>query len=239
LFVFKKVNKMVLEEIVLDTETTGLDPKNGHKIVEIGAVKLRNKIPTGDKFHCYINPLRSMPIEAYNVHGISESFLSDKPTFDLIADEFLDFVKGSTLVIHNAAFDVKFLNHELTVIGKGPLCSSIKIIDTLQLARSLYPGKKVSLDALCDRFKLDLSNRKLHGALKDAELLAGVYYFMSIGSMQQQCSFEMQADIKAIKKMNKKQASLSNKVIKPTELELQEHLALVRKMQNALWNEYK
>ncbi|AVP87071.1 DNA polymerase III subunit epsilon [Candidatus Phycorickettsia trachydisci] len=230
---------MVLEEIVLDTETTGLDPKSGHKIVEIGAIKLKNKIPTGDKFHYYINPLRSMPIEAYNVHGISESFLSDKPTFDIVADEFLDFVKGSTLVIHNAAFDVKFLNHELITIGKGPLCSSIKVVDTLQLARSLYPGKKVSLDALCERFKLDLSNRKLHGALKDAELLAGVYYFMSISSLQQQCTFEMQADFKEIKKMNQKQTSLSAKVIKPTELELQEHLALVRKMQNALWNEYK
>jgi len=229
----------ILEEIVLDTETTGLDPKSGHKIVEIGAIKLHNKIPNGEKFHYYINPQRNVPFESYNIHGISEGFLANKPLFSAIADEFLDFVKGSTLIIHNAPFDIKFLNHELGLIGKPPLCSSIKVIDTLKIAQNLYPGKRASLDALCERFKVDLSDRKLHGALKDAQLLANVYYFMTISSMQKQYSFEMQDNIKQIKSINLKQSKFSSKVIKPTQEELQDHLALVRKMQNSVWQEYK
>ncbi|HJK87631.1 MAG TPA: DNA polymerase III subunit epsilon [Candidatus Megaira endosymbiont of Hartmannula sinica] len=170
-------------EIVLDTETTGLSPYQGHKIVEIGAVEIINKIPTGNNFHYYINPCRDMPIEAYNIHGISEEFLQDKPKFNEIADDFLKFIGESRMVIHNAQFDIKFLNHELSLINKKTFQLQEQI-DTLLIARKMFPGTRVNLDSLCKRFKVDNSNREYHGALKDSLLLAEVYIELSGGRQE-------------------------------------------------------
>ena len=158
-----------MREIVMDTETTGLDPHDGHRIVEIGGVELHNHVPTGRTYHQYINPQRDMPQEAFNVHGISEEFLRDKPLFSDIAQAFLDFVGDAKLVIHNASFDMKFLNAELKWVGK-PLLPDSQALDTLAIARKRFPGSPASLDALCRRFGIDNSNRTLHGALLDSEM---------------------------------------------------------------------
>ena len=163
-----------MREIVLDTETTGLDPVTGDRIVEIGAVELWNHLPTGKTFHKYLNPERNMPEEAQAVHGLTEEFLKDKPVFSQIADDFLTFIKGSKLVIHNASFDMKFINAELVLAKKKELPGNIAI-DTLGLARKRFPGSPASLDALCRRFNIDNSARTLHGALLDSEILAEVY----------------------------------------------------------------
>jgi DNA polymerase-3 subunit epsilon len=163
-----------MREIVLDTETTGLDPAQGHRIVEIGAVELANHIPTGRTFHHYIDPLRDMPEEAFAIHGISAEMLRGKPVFSDLADEFLSFIGDAQLVIHNAAFDMRFLNHELTAAGR-PNISWGRAIDTLEIARGRFPGSPNSLDALCRRFGVDNSGRTKHGALLDSELLAEVY----------------------------------------------------------------
>lgn len=222
-----------MQEIVLDLETTGLEPKNGHKIVEIGAIKLdKNRNMTKDIFHHYVNPQRSMPQEAYDIHGIDDAMLADKPIFAVVAEAFVEFIKGSTLIIHNASFDIKFLNHELKLLGK-PSINAVNVIDTLRMAQNIYPGKKASLDTLCNRFKIDLSNRKLHGALKDAELLAQVYFFMTGGAVQY--SLQANQDLQEIKNITTHQTQLNAKVAKPTADELQEHLKLVRKMQNSIW----
>ena len=169
-----------MREIVLDTETTGLDPGSGDRIVEIGCLELVNRLPTGQTYHVYINPERDMPREAEAVHGLSAKFLSDKPLFAEIADEFAAFVKGAALIIHNASFDMKFLNAELAKLGRDDLRDN-QIIDTLAMARKKFPGAPASLDALCRRFGVDNSNRDLHGALIDSELLAGVYLELSGG----------------------------------------------------------
>jgi DNA polymerase-3 subunit epsilon len=163
-----------MREIVLDTETTGFDPATGHRIVEIGCVELINHVPTGEHFHVYLNPERDMPQEAFNVHGLSEEFLSDKPLFAEIADAFCAFIGESQLVIHNADFDLKFLNWELKAIGR-PLLPRERALDTVGMARKRFPGSPASLDALCRRFGIDNSNREKHGALLDSELLADVY----------------------------------------------------------------
>ncbi|MBM7067264.1 DNA polymerase III subunit epsilon [Actibacterium sp. 188UL27-1] len=163
-----------MREIVMDTETTGLDPKEGHRIVEIGGVELFNHVATGRTYHQYINPQRDMPTEAFDVHGISEEFLADKPVFQSIAQEFLDFVGDAKLVIHNAAFDMKFLNAELDWASK-PKLPNDQALDTLAIARKRFPGSPASLDALCRRFGIDNSAREKHGALLDSEILADVY----------------------------------------------------------------
>lgn len=163
-----------MREIVLDTETTGFDPDEGDRIVEIGAVELMGHMPTGRTFHKYINPLRSMPEEAFKVHGLGDEFLADKPVFEKIADEFLDFVKDDKLIIHNASFDMRFLNAELGWCNRR-LLPSDQAIDTLAIARRKFPGSPASLDALCRRFSIDNSSRTLHGALLDSEILAEVY----------------------------------------------------------------
>ena len=163
-----------MREIVLDTETTGFEPEDGDRIVEIGAVELFNHVPTGRTYHQYINPQRSMPQEAFEVHGLGDDFLADKPVFAAIADAFLEFIGEAKLVIHNATFDMKFLNAELRWIGK-PLLPSDQAIDTLAIARRRFPGSPASLDALCRRFGIDNSSRTLHGALLDSEILAEVY----------------------------------------------------------------
>ena len=163
-----------MREIVLDTETTGFEPEDGDRIVEIGAVELFNHVPTGRTFHQYINPQRSMPQEAFEVHGLGDEFLADKPLFSAIADSFLEFVGDAKLVIHNATFDMKFLNAELGWVGKR-LLPQDQAIDTLAIVRRRFPGSPASLDALCRRFGIDNSNRTLHGALLDSEILAEVY----------------------------------------------------------------
>ena len=164
-----------MREIVLDTETTGFEPSEGHRIVEIGAVELFNHVPTGRTYHQYINPERAMPKEAFEVHGLGDDFLRDKPKFAQIAQDFLDFIGAdSKLVIHNAAFDMKFLNAELSWVKK-PLIANDRALDTLMIARRKFPGSPASLDALCRRFSIDNSARTLHGALLDSEILAEVY----------------------------------------------------------------
>ncbi len=163
-----------MREIVLDTETTGINAQSGDRIVEIGCVELLNHLPTGRVFHVYINPERAMPQEAFNVHGLSDAFLSDKPKFAEICDEFRAFVAGARLVIHNAAFDVGFLNAEMGRLGHPPIPMT-DAVDTLTIARRKHPGAANSLDALCLRYGIDNSRRTKHGALLDAEILAEVY----------------------------------------------------------------
>lgn len=163
-----------MREIVLDTETTGFEPSEGHRIVEIGAVELFNHLPTGQTYHQYINPERPMPKEAFDVHGLGDDFLRDKPVFKAIGQAFLDFIGDAQLVIHNAAFDMKFLNFELQRAGL-PVLANERATDTLMIARRKFPGSPASLDALCRRFGVDNSAREKHGALLDSEILAEVY----------------------------------------------------------------
>ena len=163
-----------MREIVFDTETTGLDPRTGDRMVEIGCVEMLNMVPTGNTFHAYYNPERDMPAGAEAVHGLSAAFLSDKPVFRDVAQELLDFIGDAPLVAHNAGFDFGFLNAELALCGREAVCMS-RMIDTVALAKKRHPGAKLSLDALCTRYGIDRSHRVKHGALLDAELLAQVY----------------------------------------------------------------
>jgi DNA polymerase-3 subunit epsilon len=163
-----------MREIVLDTETTGLDPADGHRIIEIGCVELMDHLPTGKNYQVYLNPERTIPIEAQRVHGISDEFLSDKPLFSAIADELMEFLGDAPLVIHNAGFDLKFLNSEFHRITRPPIPFA-RAIDTIEIAKAKIPGARYSLDELCKRFNIDLSVRTKHGALLDAELTARVY----------------------------------------------------------------
>jgi len=172
-----------MRQIVLDTETTGLEPEQGHRIIEIGCVELVNRRLTGNTYHQYINPEREIDAGAVEVHGITNEFLADKPVFADIAGEFLRFIRGAELIIHNAPFDVGFINHELKLLDPEhePVGGFCTILDTLSLARNLHPGQKNSLDALCKRYEIDNSARELHGALLDAEILAEVYLAMTGG----------------------------------------------------------
>ncbi|MCH7486137.1 MAG: DNA polymerase III subunit epsilon [Proteobacteria bacterium] len=167
-------------EIVLDTETTGLDPDSGDRIVEIGCVELINRVPTGRTFQCYLNPERDIPEEALAVHGLSREFLSRHPLFSGVVEDFLEFLGSSPLVIHNAEFDLGFINAELGRLDRPPI-SLERAIDTVRLARNKFPGAQASLDALCRRFQIDTSDRDLHGALKDAQLLVLVYVELTGG----------------------------------------------------------
>lgn len=169
-----------MREIILDTETTGLDPNEGHRLVEIGCVEMIDRNPTGVTWHKYFNPERDMPVEAFNVHGLSSEFLSDKPLFATLAQEFVDFVGDAHLVIHNAGFDMRFLNAELKRVSLGPLPLD-RVVDTLAMARRKHPGARASLDELCQRYGIDNSKRVKHGALLDAEILAEVYIELTGG----------------------------------------------------------
>ena len=170
-------------QIILDTETTGIDPKQGHRIIEIGCVEMIGRKLTGNNYHVYVNPQRVVEQEAINVHGITNEMLADKPLFSTIADEFLSFIQGAELVIHNAAFDVGFIDHEFALLKQGfpTVASCCGVVDTLALARKKHPGQKNNLDALCKRYFIDNSSRTLHGALLDAEILAEVYLAMTGG----------------------------------------------------------
>jgi DNA polymerase-3 subunit epsilon len=171
-----------MRQIILDTETTGLDPAAGHRIIEIAGVEIVNRRLTGNHFHRYVNPQRPSDEAALQIHGLTSEFLSDKPRFSEIAQDFLDFVRGAELIIHNAAFDVAFINHELALLKKEPIHACCpQVTDTLKMARERHPGKRNGLDSLCDRYYIDNSERTLHGALLDAQLLAEVYLAMTRG----------------------------------------------------------
>jgi DNA polymerase-3 subunit epsilon len=169
-----------MREIVFDTETTGLDPRDGHRLVEFAGIELVERVPTGRHLHFYVNPLRAMPPEAQAVHGLTDEFLADKPVFADKSRELLEFLQDAVLVAHNAQFDMRFLNHELERCGLGPIAEEL-VVDTLELARKRFPGAKHSLDALCQRFGIDRSGRVVHGALIDAGLLADVYVELTGG----------------------------------------------------------
>ena len=222
-------------EIVLDTETTGLEPSIGHRIVEIGAVEMEDRVPTGRIFHFYINPERDMPAEAYKIHGISAKFLADKPKFYEIADDFIHFIQDAKLIIHNAAFDIKFLNHELTLLRK-PCLNFDNVIDTLTIARRLFPGSRASLDALCKRLKIDNSSRKFHGALLDATLLAEVYIEM-MGGRQEKFEFKSidHSHLQSAENMATYVNNLKTKIIYPTSEELVEHKKKINTIKDPIW----
>ena len=196
-----------MREIIFDTETTGLDPENGDKIVEIGMIEILDLLPTGKSFHCYINPMRSVPIEAQKVHGLTDAFLKDFPVFGdaEICDAMLEFIQDSQLVAHNAEFDRKFLNAELRNVGL-PIIEQKRCVDTMLLARKKFPGAPASLDALCKRFAIDLKERDKHGALIDAKLLAAVYLELK-GGREREFGF-----IEANKSIGASKATKSNAI---------------------------
>lgn len=174
---------MQLREVCLDIETTGLDPKDGHKIIEIACFELINKVKTGKYFHSFVNPRRDVPADAFRIHGISTEFLKDKPIFDMVVDKFLQFIGDDILVIHNAPFDTKFINFELGLLQRETL-KMTRVVDSLVIARKKFPGAQNSLDALCKRFNLDLSKRQKHGALIDTDLLCDVYIELMGGAQE-------------------------------------------------------
>lgn len=178
------MGNLVMRQIVLDTETTGIDPKQGHRVIEIGCVEMVNRRLTGNHFHVYVNPEREVEYEAIQVHGITNEYLADKPKFRDVFDGFVNFIKGAQLVIHNAPFDTGFMDHEFSLLRTPqPVITSkiCTVLDTLKLARDLHPGQKNNLNALCRRYGIDNSHRELHGALLDAEILADVYLLMTGG----------------------------------------------------------
>jgi len=221
-----------MREIVLDTETTGLDPAGGHRIVEIGCLELDNYIPTGQTFHVYINPQRDMPVEAFNVHGLSDDFLAGQPLFSQVVEDFLEFIGESDLVIHNAAFDMKFLNAELARLTLDPLPMS-RAIDTLAMARSKFPGAQASLDALCKRFGIDNSARDKHGALLDSELLAEVYLELRGG---RQAGFSLAVDRQTVAAdAPAHRNTRAPRAHAPTAAELAAHAAFIAALENPIW----
>jgi DNA polymerase III subunit epsilon len=228
-----------MREIVLDTETTGLDPLRGDRLVEIGCVELFNRMPTGQAFHRHINPERDMPAEAFAVHGLSTEFLASKPLFSEIVDEFLAFITDSPLVIHNASFDVSFINAELERI-KRPTISRERLIDTLLLARRKHPGVSNRLDDLCSRYAIDNSRRNKHGALLDAELLAEVYVDL-IGARQSQfvlASGGEEIRIAASAEMPRRQR-LIPLTPRITDLEREAHRAFIATLgEKPIWNDF-
>ena len=213
-----------MKEIVLDTETTGISVKDGHRIVEIGCIELDNLIPTKNKFHCYLNPERKVSQQAFEVHGYTDTFLSDQKKFIDISQEFLKFIKGKRLIIHNAEFDISHLNNELQIIGKEKINNDVK--DTLTIARDKFPGSQVSLDALCKRYRIDNSRRVKHTALVDCELLAKVYINL-IDQKEPTLNFDN------AKEKNFKNKNVSSdyfkKIVKPTSEELKLHKEYVKK----------
>jgi len=225
-----------MREIALDTETTGLDPKQGHRIVEIGCVEMINKIRTGKNFHVYINPARDMPIEAFNIHGISTEFLSDKKFFADHVQEFVDFLQDSPLVIHNAAFDLKFINYELERAGKAKIHKDITVIDTLLIARKKFPGSPANLDALCKRYKVDLSARDKHGALLDAELLSEVYLHLS-GGNQVHLKLDNQPAVQTDEQRAARKKPRAIRKFTLSALEDTEHRAYLLNIKNPLWDQ--
>ncbi len=230
-------------ELVLDTETTGLDYENGHRIVEIGIIELENHLPTGSYFHSYLNPERDSDMRAQEVHGLTREFLNDKPKFSEIADKFMDYIADSKIIIHNASFDIGFINAELTRCDMKELSQDI-IIDTLVLAKKKFLGQSVSLDSLCRKYDIDLADRAIHGALKDAKLLSAVYLEL-IGGRQSKLNFEILNDkintaeedhIFDLNEYNKNrtQKKISNSNINDDDYQL--HLKSIRAINNSIWD---
>tara|TARA_Y100000590_G_scaffold425565_1_gene533699 strand:+ start:522 stop:1193 length:672 start_codon:yes stop_codon:yes gene_type:complete len=209
-----------MKEIILDTETTGLSVKDGHRIVEIGCIELDNLIPTKNKFHCYLNPERKVSEKALEVHGYTDQFLSDKKKFKEIAEEFLNFIDDKKIVIHNAEFDLAHINNELSIIGLDKI-SKNKIVDTLEIARDKFPGSGISLDALCKRYNIDNSRRTKHTALIDCELLSKVYINL-IDQKEPTLDFQSNKDVKQSKNFNLNKEYYKG-VVKPTNEELRLH----------------
>ena len=207
-----------MKEIVLDTETTGISVKEGHRIVEIGCIELDNLIPTKNKFHCYLNPERKVSEKAFEVHGYSDSFLSDKMKFGEVADDFLKFIKNKRLIIHNAEFDLSHLNNELQIIGKNKIDN--EVIDTVSLARNKFPGSQISLDALCKRYRIDNSKRVQHTALIDCDLLSKVYINLID---QKEPTLDFKNKEEEVSKLNTGKVIYSTKIIKPSPEELKNH----------------
>ena len=225
-----------MREIVIDTETTGLDPANGHRIIEIGCVELFNAIPTGQTYHVYLDPGRDMPEEAFRVHGISAEFLAGKPKFADVAEPFLAFLGEAPLVAHNAEFDMRFINAELSAYGLPPIGAE-RVVDTLALARRRHPGAANSLDALCQRYGVDLSRRVKHGALLDAEILAEVYAEL-LGGRQASLSLDPAATERISAPARHRESS---RRLAPhlTAAELSAHAAFIATLgQKALWRHY-
>ena len=213
-----------MKEIILDTETTGLSTRDGHRIVEIGCIELENLIPTQNKFHCYLNPERKVSEKAFEVHGYTDDFLSKQKKFEEIVEEFLNFIKGKKLVIHNAEFDISHLNNELGILGKKKIEN--EIIDTLILARNKFPGSSISLDSLCKRYRIDNSKRAKHTALIDCDLLSKVY----INLIDQK---EPTLDFSNDNLINKEKNDLKKilyykKIVKPSDQELKEHQSYLK-----------
>lgn len=230
----------MIREIVLDTETTGLSPQGGDRLVEIGCVELINHIPTGKHHHVYINPERSMPEEAFRVHGLGDDFLADKPLFKTVAEEFRAFIGDATLVIHNAPFDMGFLNAELERAGLSRLTN--EVIDTVMVARQKHPGARVSLDALCKHYGIDNSRRTLHGALLDSEILAEVYLEL-IGGKQVSLALVAEVETTTISLTQTRIAIAPRPAPLPGRISAEEaaaHAAFVAKMgEDAIWARYE
>ena len=233
-----------MRQIVLDTETTGLEPSQGHKIIEIGCVELINRRLTGNHYHQYINPEREIEEQAIEIHGITNEFVAEKPVFADIAEEFMTFVEGAELIIHNAPFDVGFIDHELKLLnrGYGSITDVCAIVDSLVMARQKHPGQRNNLDALCKRYFVDNSQRDLHGALLDSEILADVYLLMTGGqtalSLSDQGALDGSSNNNTAKRLI--DANLSLPVIKATEEELEKHHKKLKTIQkasdgNCLW----
>ena len=207
-----------MKEIVLDTETTGISVKEGHRIVEIGCIELENLIPTKNRFHCYLNPERKVSEKALEVHGYTDDFLASQKKFSDVGEEFLEFIKDKRLIIHNAEFDLGHLNNELSLFGKKKIEN--EVVDTLALARDKFPGSPVSLDALCKRYRIDNSKRTQHTALIDCDLLAKVYINLID---QKEPTLDFQNDEVKVNQKNTKSVGYFKKVISPTEEELKKH----------------
>lgn len=224
-----------MKEIVLDTETTGMDPNDGHRIIEIGCVELENHVPTGRHLQLYINPEREIPVDAIAVHGITNEFVADKPVFSQVYTEFLDFIEGGKLVIHNAEFDMKFINWELAQVGHKPIPWP-NVIDTLGMARRAFPGSPANLDALCRRFSIDNTERTYHGALLDSELLAEVYLEL-LGGRQHGLGLAAEkkktegARQKAVKREYREP-----RIFTASPEELAAHKSLIEKLNDPLWD---
>ena len=213
-----------MKEIVLDTETTGLSVKNGHRIIEIGCIELENLIPTKNVFHCYLNPERKVSESALKVHGYTDEFLSDKKKFKEIVDDFLNFIAGKKIIIHNAEFDIAHLNNELSLINKDKIVKD-NVIDTLEIARNKFPGSSISLDALCKRFKIDNSKRIKHTALIDCELLSKVYINLID---QKEPIFQFKNEGQNNYSISNRSINYSKKIVKISKDEIDKHKAFLK-----------
>ena len=213
-----------MKEIVLDTETTGLSVKDGHRIIEIGCIELENLIPTKNVFHCYLNPERKVSESALKVHGYTDEFLSDKKKFKEIVDDFLNFIAGKKIIIHNAEFDIAHLNNELSLIKKDQI-TKFKVIDTLEIARNKFPGSSISLDALCKRFKIDNSKRIKHTALIDCELLSKVYINLID---QKEPIFQFKNEGQNNYSISNRSINYSKKIVKISKDEIDKHKAFLK-----------